>query len=365
MSPCVAPLLWVAVLYPVSVTLDPPAVPGGVIPAEGKVLYVQAPKGGVEALDLKTGNVLWSTEEFARPLAVVGTKLLVEIPEKDKANVVRLATLDGADKGKQLSASDPIQLPDWVNVGTAHGRSYTSQGVAVIDKTKLLLRWEARAWYAGGARPTPEMEKAARKEARGFAEVDLATGKVTMPEIGQVEKDELIPKDLQQVQAAQYWTGSTWETKPLLVGTNAAVVSRTPQGEKGNETLTLHTWDRSTGKVAKAVELMQGKSLWLMVSADRRHLFAHQALTKDKLPEGEYVWRVFSLQTGKLLAKVPFEGAIAVHYADGRVYLVTEKTQFGSKASSRTRTLKCLDAATGALTWERAIYAPPVLPPLP
>jgi hypothetical protein len=39
--------------------------------------------------------------------------------------------------------------------------------------------WQANAFYAGGARPSPEIEAAARKEASGFARIDLQSGKVT------------------------------------------------------------------------------------------------------------------------------------------------------------------------------------------
>src|SRR5207248_2016269 len=76
-----------------------------------------------------------------------------------------------------LLESQVIRLPEWVSVGVTHGRSFGS--TARTDGTGgLLLTWEARAWYAGGARPTPEIERQARKSASGVIRVDLKSGRL-------------------------------------------------------------------------------------------------------------------------------------------------------------------------------------------
>jgi hypothetical protein len=154
-------------------------IPGGVADLAGKVGYVQTPKGGVDALDLETGKVLWSTTEVARPVALVKQGLVVQVEEKGKANAVRLAVLDVTNKGQRGRVSDVIQFPDWVSVAVTYGRSF--QARATPDaQGRVVYLWEARAWYAGGARPTPQIEEAARKNAQGAARVDLDTGKVEL-----------------------------------------------------------------------------------------------------------------------------------------------------------------------------------------
>lgn len=150
-------------------------IPGGVADRAGKVGYVQSVKGGVDALDLTTGKVLWSFGEFARPVALVTKGLVVQIPEKGKANAVRLVVLDLARKGEaKKSVSKLIEFPDWVSVGTEYGRAFTSSA-RVDSQGRVILLWDARAWYAGGARPTPEVEKAARKNASGIFRVHVDT----------------------------------------------------------------------------------------------------------------------------------------------------------------------------------------------
>src|SRR5579862_6323964 len=79
--------------------------PRGAADAAGKVAYVQGVNGGIEALDLKTGKVLWTTEEFAQPLAVIGNKLLVQVREDNKPNALRVLTHDTANKGKKIASS--------------------------------------------------------------------------------------------------------------------------------------------------------------------------------------------------------------------------------------------------------------------
>jgi hypothetical protein len=339
--------------------------PGGILDQAGKVVYVQAVAGGIEAVSLDSGKVLWNTEAFAQPLALLGNKLIVQAPEKGKANVIRILALDVKDKGKQLSSSDPIVFPDWVNTGTVHGRTFQSS-FAGAAKDTMWLNWQARAFYAGGARPPPEIEKAARKEAAGYVDVDLQTGKVKMSE-GQKSSavEQKLPMDLDKLKSDQYFTGSSWETKPLIVDSKVVTLSLERLGME--QVLTLHTWDKTSGKADKPIELMRGKELWKMLSTDRKQLFVHQALVAEKLPKGDYAWWVFDLANGKQLAKIAFEpgvGGILLH--DKSVYYVTEQTKFGGpKGGQRNRVLRAVEAASGRMMWDRPIYAPPVLLPLP
>ncbi len=336
--------------------------PNGVADRDGKAGYVHAAAGGVEALDLATGKVLWNFTEPCRPLALMGDRLVCQAAEKGKANAIRLMMLDVRDKGKVLLRSDPITFPDWVSVGTTYGRSFTSEAIP-DGKDALVLRWEARAWYAGGARPTPEIEARARKHERGAVRVHLDSGRVD-PKAPPVAPPPLLKGELATVKPASVWTGSDWQAKPLLIGKQAAVLTKEQVG--GLEKLELQVWDTETGKAAPKVELMRGQSLWPQLGMDGRFVFVHQAIPKEKLPPGEYAWSVFSLETGKRVAKVPFAGAQALTVVGPRLYSVQEVTGGGRPGMfKRTRTLKAVDLATGNVVWQHAVWAPPFLPPLP
>jgi hypothetical protein len=344
-------------------------LPGGVADPAGKVGYVQAPSGGVDALDLATGKVRWQVAETCKPLALAGDRLLCQAPEKGKANAVRILVLDTRDKGKVLRRSDPVTFPDWVSVGVTYGRSFTSR--ARLDgKDTLLLQWEARAFYAGGAAPTPEVLERARKHAAGVARVNIDSGRVVAGEARKGKEPEVeLPRGLKEVKPAQLWTGSEWVARPLRVGKKAVVLLRSQAGALHK--LEMVAWDPATGKADPKVELMQGKELWPQLSEDRRYVFVHQALVKEKLPPGDYAWWVFSLETGKQVAKLPFEpGSQGLTVIGPRAYYAVAgpgrmPRPGGPGMVKGSQTLKAVEVATGRQLWQHAIWAPPQLPPLP
>src|SRR6266542_3599077 len=62
--------------------------PGVVADPSGKTLYVQNPKGGIDALNRKDGKLHWESATVARPLAVSGDLLAAQTNSAGKANRV-------------------------------------------------------------------------------------------------------------------------------------------------------------------------------------------------------------------------------------------------------------------------------------
>lgn len=359
-------LLSAAHAAPVPKDDTPPFVPfpGGIADPAAKTAYVVNTAGGIDAIDLDKGETLWDTKDPAKPLAVAGKKLIVQVAVAGKANAVRLVVLDTAAKGKKLSESDPVSFPDWVSIGGGYGRSFTSS--ARVEDGALLLTWDARAWYAGGAPPPPEVEKAARKHETGVAKVSLESGKVEMLAADKAPAGPKLPKELEKVASRQYWTGSDWQTKPLIAG---KVVSALDVKDQGGDkaVMSLKRWDLATGKEEETVKLLEGKSLWPQVSGDGRHVFVHQALVKEQLPAGDYAWWVFDLETGKEVAKLPYEGALAEPVVIGSrlYYLVSGPRKIGPMPMVQPRSVKAVDLKTGKVAWEHAIEGVKILLPLP
>jgi hypothetical protein len=83
-----------------------------------------------------------------------------------------------------------------VSVGVAYGRSFAS--TPRIDGEALLL-----TWHAGGADPTPKIERRARKEATGVVR-DLKTGKTEALEGGKVPKgvSQTVPAEVRTAPVA-------------------------------------------------------------------------------------------------------------------------------------------------------------------
>jgi hypothetical protein len=359
-------LLSVSVLFgaPLPEQAGTVPIPGGIADGAGKRGYITGEKGGVEAVDLETGKTLWSSAAAQKPLALVGGKLLAQAQEMGKPNQVRVITFDA--EGGKVRESEPVVFPDWVVIGLTYGRSFTSRGE--VQKGDLYLHWQARAWYAGGARPTPQIEQAARKNADGVARVNLETGKVEMlaKDLG-LETEPKLPAALEKITSQQYWTGADWKTKPLVTGSVVAVLTQEGKGDQA--TLSLRRWELATGKELETLKLMEGKSLWPQVTLEGSHVFVHQALPKEKLPEGDYAWWVFSLATGKQVAKLPYgpmEGAAVL----GTKVLIggadpgagPPRGPFGAP---QPRALRAIELATGKELWKHALEPHRTLPPLP
>jgi hypothetical protein len=211
------------------------------------------------------------------------------------------------------------------------------------------------------------MERRARKHALGVACIDLKSGKVVQLKKGQIPKPDgpKLPKELAKVKSLQYLNGSSWENRPLVVDGRA--VALVQENANGEQAIKYRAWDLKTAKPkGDALLLLRGKALWPMISADGRTLFIHKALPAKALPKGDYAWWVFSLATGKQVAKIPFEpGTREITRAGKRVYYVIEVSRGGPRGYTSTRTLKAIDLKSGKQVWQRQIWAPPVLLPLP
>src|SRR5262249_38761729 len=216
-------------------------IPLGVADLAGKTGFVANDKGGIDVINLENGELLWDTKDANKPLAVVGKKLIAQAPVMGKANQVRVLAVDVTEKGKKVLESDPRAFRDWVSVGLTHGRSFQSSGR--VHKGDLLLKWEAHAFYAGGARPTEEIIRAAKKDATGVARIDLEKGKVEMLAPDKVPAQETVklPKELEKVTSQQYWTGSDWKTALFVNGKVASALAVEQQGDK--QRMSLKRWD--------------------------------------------------------------------------------------------------------------------------
>ncbi len=351
---------------PADKPIAPVPLPAGVADPEGKIGYFAGAKGVIEAVNLEKGELLWDTKEQARPLVAFDNFLAVQVKVADKPDRVRIVVLDVKQKGKKVLESDPVVFPEWVSVVITYGQTFSSE--ASVHKGQLLLKWRANAFYAGGAPPPPEVIEAARKEASGVARVDLQSGKVTMAALDKTPaKPEELPVELKKVASQQYWTGSDWNTTPFVIGNTVTALA--VQNLGGAAEMSLKRWDRTTGKPLDSATMLKGKELWPQVSADGKYVFVHQGLVKEQLPPGDYAWWVFSLETGKQVAKLPYEGSLVDATVLGeRLYHLVggpRKPGFGGGERVQPRHVKAVDLKSGKLVWERPVEGVRFLPPLP
>jgi hypothetical protein len=342
------PVGWVvlAALAPAAAAA-PPAVPlpCGVADAAGRTGFLANPAGGVDAVDLATGDLLWDSPDARRPLLAADDRLFTWAP--DKANGLRVVVLDLTHKGKRLLESEPVALPDWVHLDETTCRSFAAR--ARLEKDRLTLEWEARA------------DGSPRRTAGGKASIDVETGKV---EAAAADKPFTpppapLPKELEK--AAPRWQGTTADGRAAALVLDEA---------DGRQTLSLWTWDPAGGKAGPPKELLAGRRLLALATIDGRHLLLRDA---DAADDGagpderkKAGWTVFAVDGGERVGEAPYEGGAHVAAVVGsHAFFLTAGPLKApiDKPFVQPRVLKAVDLASGKPLWERPVEGKPCTPP--
>ena len=179
------------------------AAEGGQLLCDGVVLgagvaYAMNPAGGIDAVDLATGAVQWSSSEAAKPLHLADG-LLIAHGEPVAAGAIDMAALDAANGLRQHEMTATLPAGVWAGVDDRPGRSFRCHvggGVA-----SLAVSWrESRAVDNRFAVPAPALDEtsgpviAAAADSgslSGAATLDLVGGRATPMEPGQIAPSSL------------------------------------------------------------------------------------------------------------------------------------------------------------------------------
>lgn len=343
---------------------SPPAastlLPEGIADAAGRTGFFTSAAGGIEAIDLANGKVLWQTHEAQRPLLLDGNHLLAQAGVK--RNRLRILRFDLTRQGECDLESDPVVLPAWVVTGEASGRSFAAHWR--LEKHHLVLDWEASAWYVGKGRPTPEETTAARKHAAGIARIDLRSGQIDIrpAENKQAPPPPPLPEHLERQSIR--WQGLVDQQRKVLA----------LEEKNGLQRFVLHSWDRRTRTEQEAKELLCGKRLLARVTLDERILCLREAspspderasLSPSKSPSW---WLLFSVRTGQQLGRLPDEaGMHSIAVLGQRVFYLAPGTLYGAldQPNVQGQILRVFDLATGKKLWQQPVAGKLIAPPPP
>jgi hypothetical protein len=343
-------------------------LPQGIADPAGRIGYFASAADGIEAIDLASGKVLWQTHEAQRPLLLDGDHLLAQAGTK--RNRLRILRLDVKRNGECDFESDPLVLPAWVVTGEAHGHSFAAHWR--LEKHLLVLDWEASAWYTGKTRPTPEQIQAASKHSRGIAHIDLRTGQIEIspaalappsPKVVEAKAGEPLQPPLpEQLEKKEL----RWQK---LIGQHWKVLAL--EEEKGQQCLVLHSWDRQKDTEQQPKELLRGQRLLVRTTLDEQFLCLreanprpdeHVSSSQKKRPS----WWLFSVQTGKLLGRIPDEaGMHTLVVLDKRVFYLVPGTLRGAldQPSVQPQLLRAIDLTSGKKLWEHPVAGKWIAPP--
>ena len=159
---------------------------GVVVDTARGVAYVMAPGGSVDAVDLSRGQVIWSSAEAGRPLAVSGNRLLAQAQSRETGGL-EIVSLD-TERGVRMGANARIALPEGVNasIDDSLGRSFDvsariADGGAVVSwresRNDQALQGFVTADQVEGTGATPSKSSLIRHE--GAARIEFSSGRVT------------------------------------------------------------------------------------------------------------------------------------------------------------------------------------------
>ena len=286
--------------------IKPILFPDGVVDSELRTAFVSNPKGGVQAIRLEDGEVLWTNDMcVADPWLVAGPRLI--------ARGERLMILDLNNGGKLLRQCDAVAYPK-VNPPERCTIAFSLWNPRVVGDTLEANWYVAASIDRSKGRPFAFQPWTAFNKAAliGTVKVNLESGKAgvktdpntvdvtgaLMPEAA--KPDQQIPKDLNDKLTA------TWRQyhkdqngRIAILGNRLVGVAMTLEkpGQEYQKKVALHSWDVKTGVAAEAVELVKDKAVNIaniVLTEDRRHaavVFGNSTLT------------IYSLINGKLVAK--------------------------------------------------------------
>ncbi len=341
-------------------------LPGGVADAAGRTGYFASVSGGIDAVELETGRLLWNDRNALDPLLFSRNRLFATALLPGKPNALQIIAIDGTGDGRQVLGATPIVFPEWVSVRPVPGHSFHATA-HILDDT-LQLRWVARSRYMGGAPPPPEVLSEFERDAAGVARIDLNSDRIEMlpadtPWLGKIRD---VPPDVAGWTSYPYWMDGRAEQRPFFTDRVAAVLQMQRTGDL--QTILLRRWDLDATRQMPVVALAEGRQLAPLVSLDEKYVFVQGTLPPNAESATARPWWVFSVDSGERVATLHHEqSAISVAIIGPRVYYAVSKQASPNQRSPLGLTLKAVDLQTGGVIWERLIRdrgrENPALPP--
>jgi hypothetical protein len=256
------------------------------VDAASGLAVVVAEGGGIDAVDLRTGDLLWHSDEGDFPVAGDAGRIVATMPDEAAHDRLRIVVLDPQDDGAVLASTDSFVVP---------GGAHASPSLGCTHRI-CCLRGELR-----GAELTLDWETEGVGRTRGRTRFDLATGRVGEPEPPRDVLAEL-PEAVRQAVRNLLW-GVDWA---LVDGDVLAVVREDGEGEPR---VLVKRWDMARGALRSAVplEVPEGpgtggllRPAHSFLAADARHVLLLWRSPGDM--EGEYA--IHETDTGRLACRL-------------------------------------------------------------
>jgi outer membrane protein assembly factor BamB len=321
------------------------ALPRGVADPVTKVGAVTSFAHTVYGVNLENGKTVWETSLEGVPLAVLGRTVLVLASDRNRKNVGRVTAVDTIT-GQSILRSAPLVFPDWAVIEPRDDH-YFGQ-VARFADGLLWVKWLAMTRKPGDMK--------AEHTASGALRIDIKALDVQMLGADKMPPPALPPgvsKELAKLAVRNVETAAGAEPRVAVVGNLVTAV------DSDKKAVTLKRWDLQSAKALAPVVLVQG-GRFRATPFPAEGLVVVRPVTAAKAAKKAPVWQVYSLDTGKRIARVTAErDAIRPTILGSRLFYAfqgkVDPGNLNRPNAPMAWQLRCVDLHTGEMLWTRQL----------
>ncbi len=322
--------------------------PGVVADGRQPAVFLMRPGGGIEAVDPRTGGLIWSSGLAIRPLLVIDGQLVSQAEVADPNGTFPLVFLD-AREGGRVTLRAEVPVPRYVRPLVDQGLGVSFSVSAWEEDGGVVVAWDYLERDAAGVAPQPG-ESPWRHRDAGAARVDVKTGQVTPLAGVAVPAVRPLPEKVKRLLDAGELRQSPWRVGPVL----ATTVDRS--SDAGRRRVVLRRWHAETGEPLPEVVLLEDRPVARAPSADLRHLMVTSPLPGAGAER--YLWSIFSLTTGERLGEVRRLTSVPPFCVFGHI-LLYQSQPFGRRIEGRwveePLKLRAIDLRNGTEVWSRLV----------
>lgn len=325
--------------------------PGVIVGADRCTAYLMNTQGGIDAVDLSSGESIWTTSRAAKPLLLHGDLLIAQAAEAPgRSGVFRIVGLNTTAKGEPVFEAD-VELPEGVSAFVSDGPGITFRASARISEVDLIVSWLFSEQPISGA--YIEADATAFRQVTGTARIDLETGRVEP--LGSDETPSLngpqLPDNLARLVESGSLPGRLWRLDNVLI--SPALIT-----DDDGERILLKRWNGETGEALPEISIRSNGLTVRYPSADYRHLLTSKLVETSPRVWEKYLWVIFSLETGVRVAEVRNFEPGAWFFISGSSLIQEVQPQgrlVDGVGVEEPRKLRAIDLASGAERWNRPI----------
>jgi hypothetical protein len=265
-------------------------LPGVIVDPAAERLYLMNPQGGIDALELASGNLLWTAQAAGKPLAAFDDRLAAEADVTRGSRSLPIVLLS-TKHGGRVDSSIAVPMPAGVMPPSINERLGAVSSVdARVEQDGLLVWWTVTSREVSGV-PRP----ASVQNHSGAALINLQTNNVTSLALDQAEA-RLRSKLSSAIPRLSETEGLYFPPQPA--GRFFVSVKLGPAS--AGQAAVMKRWSADSGESLPDIDLGPG-FVASSISPDQS-LFLSVSSTPTKGPG--YLWSIYRIASGERVAEV-------------------------------------------------------------